>query len=269
MNNMKKVFLLGAMLCVLEMMTACKAQGEKIRLSADASVLYATVDGKEMAFPKLGDGFYALETTFVQNDTTFLYREYSFDSVSGKFIRSSYFIEPRNAPDYQENLKNTIYMWDSVEDAEYFAAMLEEQHEYGSPFVRNDLGDMPRIWYNVMKYDGRYFISVDNPWTIEIRDTVYILHGMELGICALRNVRKEGESYRYEYEEHYYSHDWCSVEYTPVHDVKGLWIGTVNFGGILNKEYLTTREEAANFDIINWQSDDHENVGLSRYENTE
>lgn len=264
---MKKLLLIFAAVAALGMTASCQAQGERLRLLEDGDTLYVTDRGLALAVPRVADGIYAVETTFVQNDTTFLYREYSFDSIETKRpLRSSYFIVPRSAPDYQERLRGVTTRWDEEKDAEYYAYIIDEQRELGSPLVHNDLGDMPRIWYYVMKYDGHYYISVDTPWTVELRDTAYVLHGMEFGFDALRNVRRVGEGYHYEFEEHYYAHEWLSVDLTPVRTVKGLWLCTVNNGGNITKTYMTTYEEAPHFDLIDWRSEDHIPEGLSRYE---
>ncbi|MBR1766609.1 MAG: hypothetical protein IJ745_06180 [Bacteroidales bacterium] len=263
---MKKMLYVFAAVAALGMTTSCQAQGEQLRLSDDKDTLYVTDRDLELAVPKQGDGFYAVETTFVQNDTTFLYREYDFDSIETmRFLRASYFIVPHNAPDFQEQLRRVTLRWEKEKYADYYTAMSEEQREFGSPLVHDDLGDMPRIWYNVMKYDGRYYITCDYPWTSELSDTAYVFHGMELGIYALRNVRRVGVGFHYEYEEHYFIHGWCSVDLTPVRDVTGLWQCAVNIDGNIKKGYMTTLEEASNFDLIDSRSVG-EPFGLSRYE---
>ena len=241
---------------------------------ATDSVYHVTIDGKDMAFPLVYSDskyrIYLLETPFVEHDTTFLYREYSYykcdTCTTYEKVVSSYYIVPRHSPDFRKHLRQALSFWD-WDDNKYHDEMLAELKQGVPTLIHNDLGDMPRLWYNVVKYNGQYCLSADFYTVIELRDSVEVFHGMELGYSALRNVSKQGDTYRYEtYYPSYEKGNWQISTYTPVKEVKGLWRCVITTPDGEFVSYMTTDEEADNFDLIDWKSDDHIPDGLSKYE---
>lgn len=241
---------------------------------ATESVYHVTIDGKDMAFPLVyGDTnfrIYQLEIPFTENDTTFLYREYSFyrcnTCTTFKKEVSSYYIVPRNHPEFRKHLRQTMdFFWE--EDSVFSKLMMDELTDFVPTLIHNDLGDMPRYWYQVVKYDGQYYLSADFSTVIALRDSVEAYYGMELGFAALSNVSRQGDTYSYEIHTSSEKSSWFVKQYTPVKEVKGLWRCTVTS---LDNEriilYVTNDEEANNFDLIEWKSTDNDLAGLSRYE---
>ncbi len=162
-----------------------------------------------------------------------------------------------------------FYRWE--DSSSYFTEMVKYIHEEGVTLVHNDLKDMPRYWYPVMKYNGKYYLSVDSPYMTELRDSVEVFNGMELNISPIRNVSKTGQNYHYEalnpYENKWL---WVRITLSPYPKSKRLWVCTVESpDGKITKELMTTEKQVRHFDLIEWESGDHIPGGLEKYDKIE
>lgn len=241
--------------------------------SADSSTYSVQIGNRTMEFPlafKASWGrVYNAETTFVENGTTYLYREYSFNYTEQPgFCTSSYYIIPHKHTDHPDHLQKMFYRWE--DSSEYFTEAVNQIYESGITLVHNDLGDMPRYWYPVMKYNGKYYLSVDSPYMTELRDSVEVFHGMELSVSPIRNVSKRGNSYHYELCILYDNKKWYRVTLSPYPKSKRLWVRTEESpDGKITKELMTTEKQVRHFDLIEWESSDHIEVGLEKYDKIE
>ncbi len=239
--------------------------------SADSSTYSVQIGNRTMGFPlafKASWGrVYNAETTFVENGTTYLYREYSFNYTEQPGF-SSYYIIPHKHAYHPDHLQKMFYRWE--DSSEYFTEAVNQIYESGITLVHNDLGDMPRYWYPVMKYNGKYYLSVDSPYMTELRDSVEVFHGMELSVSPIRNVSKRGNSYHYELCILYDNKKWYRVTLSPYPNNKMLWVCTVESpDGKIEKELMTTEKQVRHFDLIEWESGEHIPGGLEKYDKIE
>ena len=238
--------------------------------SADSSTYSVRIGNRTMEFPlafKASWGrVYNAETTFVENGTTYLYREYSFNYTEQPGF-SSYYIIPHKHTDHPDHLQKMFYRWEDSSD--YSTEMVNQIYEWDITLVHNDLGDMPRYWYPVKKYNGKYYLSVDNPYMTELRDSVEVYHGMELYISPIRNVSKNGQDYHYEVLNQR-ENKWFRITLSPYPKNKLLWVCTAESpDGTITRELMTTQKEIRHFDLIEWESSDHIADGLEKYDKIE
>ena len=237
--------------------------------SADSSTYSVQIGNRTMGFPlafKASWGrVYNAETTFVENGTTYLYREYSFNYTEQPgFCTSSYYIIPHKHAYHPDHLQKMFYRRE--DSSEYFIEIVNQIYESGKTLVHNDLGGMPRYWYPVMKYNGKYYLSVDNPYMTELRDSVEVYHGMELNISPIRNVSKNGQDYHYE-ALNLYENKWFRITLSPYPKNKLLWVCTAESpDGTITRELMTPQKEIRHFDLIEWESSDHIPGGLEHYD---
>ena len=237
--------------------------------SADSSTYSVRIGNRTMEFPlafKASWGrVYNAETTFVENGTTYLYREYSFNYTEQPGF-SSYYIIPHKHAYHPDHLQKMFYRWE--DSSEYFIEIVNQIYESGITLVHNDLGDMPRYWYPVKKYNGKYYLSVDNPYMTELRDSVEVYNGMELNISPIRNVSKTGQNYHYEaLSWHKNKWLWVRTTLSPYKKNKRLWVRTEEGpDGTITRELMTTQKEIRHFDLIEWESSDHIENGLEKYD---
>ena len=237
--------------------------------STDSSSYSVRIGDRTIAFPLQFTASwgcnYGAETTFVENGTTYLYREYCFHQGTEPMIcTSSYYIVPHKHADHPDRLQKLFYHWEdsSAEVTEYSNVLLER----GITLVHNDLGDLPRKWYPVCKYKGKYYLSMDNPYMTELRDSVEVYHGMELNISPIRNVSKNGQDYHYE-ALNLYENKWFRITLSPYPKNKLLWVCTAESpDGTITRELMTPQKEIRHFDLIEWESGDHIPGGLEHYD---
>lgn len=231
-----------------------------------------TIDGKRVPLPLVyqdeNQRFYALERSFVENGTTYLYREKAFyrcDTCSNEVLdSSSYFIRPKEREDYAQFLhQNTYWLDDDIHaHQEYFAEAYRHLRQTRPPLERQQLGDVPRFWYQAVKYRGRYYLSVDAITTMELTDSMVVYREMELSLSGLRHFSRHGSSYSWT-EEPEYLEGAYEVSLRPSQKVKGLYVMTVKQpDGTVGHSIMVPEEEIHNFDYIGWVSTDHIPEGL-------
>ena len=266
----KITFFILALACSV---TACTQEATPI-LSKDSTYLTIMVDGKRMTIPlqsRTERGLlYSTDQPFVQNDTTFLYREYSYyqcDTCTGyQLDSSSYYIRPRSRKAYLQHLhRYTYWMQGAKGTEEYFTDAYDHLREKCPTLQHNQLGDIPRMWYPVVKYRGKYYISIDDLTAVELTDSIVVYHDMEIAMSALLNFTKVGkDSYRW-LEQPEYFEGIDTVTLRPVKHVKGLYIMTAVHKelGITVHQLVTPESDIHHFDFIDWRSSDHIPDGLS------
>ena len=247
-------------------------------MSVDSTEYIVMINGKEMAFPLVYSGvngrvYYRCEN-FMEHDTIFFDREYQFYRCDtchkNELFVSSYFLTLRTAPDHDEAVRGQFWQWSHEKHKEYYEETLQYLHSIDSTveLTQEELGDVPRIWCPLVKREGQYFLSIDNPYTFEFTDSLIIFHGMELYLCPLRNFQKvNANEYRYEYAVA--KGGWYHVVLRRSNKVKDLWIQiktTPSDKQFVDYEPYTPMECIGNFDYINYSSNDHIPEGLCGYE---
>ena len=273
-------FLLATAYCL-----SASSQSLLPKLSSDSSYVTILVNGKQMDIPRIitdrdlpfptisplvaEQMLFATDKPFIQNDTTFLYREYSYyqcDTCSEyQLDSSSYYIRPKEWKGYLDHLHRYTYWYSRDEDnEEYFAEAYNYLREKCPVLQHNRLGDIPRLWYPVVKYRGKYYISIDNLNAIELTDSIVVYHDMEIAMSALLNFTKVGkDSYRWQEQPEYFE-GIDTVTLRPAKHIKGLYImSTVRKElGIEVHQLLVPEKYIHRFDFIDWRSSDHIPDGL-------
>ena len=237
--------------------------------STDSSSYSVRIGDRTKAFPLQFTASwgcnYGAETTFVENGITYLYREYCFHQGTEPMIcTSSYYIVPHKHADHPDRLQKLFYHWEdsSTEVTEYSNVLLER----GITLVHNDLGDLPRYWYPVCKYKGKYYLSMDFRCMTELRDSIELFQGMEPEVSPIRNVSKNGRRYHYEVFK-LFDNKWYRVTLSPYPKNKRLWVRTEKSpDGKITKELMTTEKQVRHFDLIEWESGEGREIGLRNYD---
>ena len=260
------------LLSIASFLSACSQEATHL-LSKDSTYVTITVEGKKMTIPlvnKWESGMlFATDMPFVQGNTTYLYREYSYyqcDTCTNyQLDSSSYYIRPKSRKDYLQHLHHYTYWMQGAEGTEeYFAEAYNYLREKCPTLQHNQLGDIPWMWYPVVKYRGKYYISIDNLTAVELTDSIVVYHDMEIALSALLQFTKIGkDSYRW-LEQPEYFEGIDTVTLRPAKHVKGLYIMTTvrKELGITVHQLVTPETAIHHFDFIDWRSSDHIPDGL-------
>lgn len=239
--------------------------------------LVKTFNGQQVLFPldyeQDGSRAYVGCGPFVEHDTTFIYREYEYhrcDTCSNYHCDvSSYYILSHLWDNHRENVSKIscrrFWPFDSLQDLgeDYYRL-----YKMMAPkMVAQSLGDFPRIWYPLEKYNGSYYFSVDNAFTMEFCDSLIIHYGYEPYFSTLIDFKKmEGGGWTYQ------SENWIGEVYedtlVPCANVKGAYVlmESDQYGERFYSLW-TNDQNIDHFDLIGWESYRHRGPGLNQYEN--
>ena len=275
---MKRFLTICALMAVL---TGCRCQvAQPGRLSADSTEYIVTIEGREVVFPLAfrseNSRVYYRCGSFTEHDTLFFDREYNFYRCDTcretELTTSNYFLTPRTDPNHDKAVHNAFSVWDREDDKEYF----EEAYSYifavdsTAKLIPQNLGDVPRVWYPLLKREGRYFLSIDSPYPFELTDSLIVFVGIGIYMCPLRNFQKisDGE-YRYDYAVD--NANWYHVSLRRSSKNRDLWLEVITSPDdehFIGYNAYTPLECIGSFDYINYRSDDHIPEGLCNYEET-
>ncbi len=262
---------------VIAIIVLCAVTTQAQEISKDSTFITASVGGRKMAFPLVSrhdNGMvFATNKVFIEHGITYLYREYSFyrcDTCSGYQVdTSSYFLRPKLWNGYLQHLHRYTYWMYGAEGTEVYYSDAYNDLRTKCPVLHHQqLGNVPRMWYPVVKYRGKYYISIDNLNAIELTDSVVIYHDMEVSLSALRNFSQVGEGTYTWQEQSAYSEGVDSVTIRPAKGpkgpIQGLYVMTTVHKelGITVHQLVTPERDISNFDFIDWRSSDHIPVGL-------
>lgn len=199
--------------------------------------------------------FYCTNEKFVEHDTTFLYREYSYvrDDSTKQF--NTYVISecviPRSHSGYRETLDN-ISPWRG--DDEVPSKILDDFIKQSPNIKRQQLGDFPRVWYFLLKKDGAYYYSIDEPTIIEFTDSLLVYYNEEIGPRLFWEF-KEIDGGGWTYKTMDFKDKQVSI--VPCSKLKGAYIMTSIVEGEQPEYTLWTNDrEIHNFDLITVCSQD-------------
>ena len=201
--------------------------------------------------------FYCTNEKFVEHDTTFLYREYSYCRDDSTKPFDTYVISecviPRSHSGYRETLDN-ISPWRG--DDEVPSKILDDFIKQSPNIKRQQLGDFPRVWYFLLKKDGAYYYSIDEPTIIEFTDKILVYYTMEIGPRLFWEFRKlDGGGWTYKTKDFYDKGKRVSI--LPCSKLKGAYIMTSTVeGGQPEYSLWTNDREIQNFDLITVCSQD-------------
>lgn len=246
-------------------------------------VIFRTFDGKHIAFPRVHtstgieniEAVYESDIPFTVNDTTFLYRSYSYwrcDTCQNyQLDSSSYYMLSHKLKNHKTNVYNAMAIHffkaygneakDSLYQDEY--DILKSRHP---KLDVNSLGNAPRIWYSLVKYNGAYCFSIDNRSCIELTDSIIISYYLEAIYHPINNFQKT-KSGGWSYTTADYYDSTVHVTITPCSRLKGAYIMTYSYDNGTQENYLVTNEKHIHrFDVIDYKSTECREFGLGKYE---
>lgn len=230
-----------------------------------------TVDNKTLKIPLMineeNNITYYTNENFIVHDTTFIYNEYQYwreDSTKDYTTSiTSYFIIPHNHPKFIENI-NYISPISSKDALNEILAILKTKVHI---LYKQNLGDIPRMWYLLMKYKGEYYFSEDKPITWELTDSLLFKYNQELDLRPINNFKKNKEGgWAFTSLNNYYNKE-MQVSIIPCKKLKGAYIVKTTIKGEQPTYILcTTDRDISNFNMIRYYSDyipeglDYENI---------
>lgn len=199
--------------------------------------------------------FYCTNEKFVEHDTTFLYREYSYVRDDSTKPFNTYVISecviPRSHSGYRETLDN-ISPWRG--DDEVPSKILDDFIKQSPNIKKQQLGDFPRVWYFLLKKDGAYYYSIDEPTIIEFTDSLLVYYNEEIGPRLFWEF-KEIDGGGWTYKTMDFKDKQVSI--VPCSKLKGAYIMTSIVEGEQPEYTLWTNDrEIHNFDLIDVCSQD-------------
>jgi hypothetical protein len=129
---------------------------------------------------------------------------------------------------------------------------LEKQH----------LGDIPRVWHPLWKRGGAYYYTDEIANEFEFTDILLMYYCMETWFCPLKDFRKlDGGGWAYKTVNDEKKGEQVTI--IPCSKLKGAYIMTSIVEGEQPKYSLwTNHKDIVNFDLIRYESYDHEPEGL-------
>ena len=232
---------------------------------ADSSLLQfqTIIDGKTVEVPlkyyvnrdEWSTVVYEWSDPFTEHDTDYLCRQFFIFRNLGETdtcVRN-YFIRSRTRNDHTEYAlkmtpKQSVLESEDPPGEEFCSRKYRKllHQPLDSTLFRN----VPRLWFPIMRYRGRYFFSEDNPYVTELTDSAVIFYGMEPVLLPYLDVHFTNDLYYYEIPAY---HDGLFKTWiTPSNKVPGLFVMTTKSSeGHIQHQLVTPSENLHLFDLIN------------------
>ena len=173
--------LIGVAFCVAILLTACGPCGSSVLAWEPVE----TLSSADTLWFSNGEGF-DVQRPFVENGRRVLYRHVTF--YDGDTEVMDYVYIPRGSHDHGRRVK-AVYgdvrqrrdLWDDMDTPDPYAL-------HGSPYTHVNLGDMPREWFQVVRFKGVSVFSADFPYSMYFTDSTLVFHDMEDWVVQLRGV---------------------------------------------------------------------------------
>ncbi len=196
---------------------------------------------------------------FKENDTTFIYRSYAYfrDDPKSDFKTSTeyYYFIPHNHPKFLENVES-IGSKKIYSSKSQFNETIAELKKRVPVLSKQDLGDIPRMWYLLMKYKDAYYFSEDKPIVWELTNSLLLKYDQELDLKPINNFKKSKEGDWSFTTLNYYQDKEMQVSIIPCKKLKGAYIVKTTIKGEQPTYFLcTTDRDISNFDLIKYYSD--------------
>ena len=202
------------------------------------------------------DKTYYTNENFIVHDTTFIYKEYQYwrEDSTKDYITSttSFFIIPHNHPKFLE----TVDYIGPISSKDGLSEILAQLKLKVPVLSKQDLGDIPRMWYLLMKYKDAYYFSEDEPIVWELTDSLLLKYDQELDLKPINNFNKTKEGGWSFTTLNYYKDKKMQVSIIPCKKLKGAYIVKTTIKGEQPTYCLcTTDRDISNFDLIKYYSD--------------
>lgn len=272
---MKKILVLLPILCCI----ACGSFAQQPTTDFPVTIK-KNFNGKDVVLPRAywthNTVVYETWEPFVENDTTFIYREYEYYlcDTCKEYRRdsSSYYILPHTLGNHRENVNNiSSRRWYVTPNGKFEPSLVDEAYydqykQTESKSKTQPLGDIPRIWYPMLKYNGQYYFGIDNPYVYEFFDNMIVFYGQEPYFLVLTDFKKlEGGGWSFKTEE--WNGEVYEEKIIPCKNLPGAYIRIVTSSN-QNPIYslFTTDLAINNFDLIDWESTSHIPYYLDKYD---
>lgn len=264
--NMSKITLILALLAAVAF--GWSQSGSPFRCDTTGiSTFNALVDGKLMPATLIYCSedkhylTYELRQPFMENDTQYIWRSYHFykcdtcstyDTCISSFFWCSHCLDQILGKYYAREPDFSGTEWYTL-GAEYRSY---RENFPDLTLTQNKLGNMPRNWFWVKKFQGKYTVTSDYPYNKFFTDSLVVYYGMEAWFDPLRKVKELGAG-TYYYEDDYYDHEISGLAKSqnwllPSILAKGLYVETTLLAdGTLTQKLVTPEENLQYFDCIN------------------
>lgn len=213
---------------------------------------------------------------FTEHGKNYIYRALEYSLIEGRYQcdTSSYFILSHKRKDHLRDIEriSCFNFWPAAvaDDSAFIASYRDGAYQdlkRTVPTLKSfQLGDMPRRWYPLSKYEDAYYFSIDQDYAQEFYDSLLIFYGQELSYSALDDFRPlKGGGWEYTY----IIWDGKHIKETivPCKRLKGAYIITTEEPGQPPQKRLWAPEKSiTNFDAIDHESTSHIPMGLDRYQ---
>ena len=212
---------------------------------------------------------------FTEHNTDYIYRvlEYWWSEEQKEYHcdTASYFIISHKQRNHLQNIERVScqHYWPKTGNefsVKYHSDCYAELKSQVPTLKSHHLGDMPRRWYPLMKYNGSYYFSVDRNCVYEFCDSLLIFYGQEIAYYDLNSFRQlDNGGWSISYTSPI--HGTVKETLVPCKHLKGAYIMTTTIEGDPEKRSLWASDQSIKyFDIIDWESTDHIETGLNKYE---
>ncbi len=277
---MRKALITLMVAIVLASIGRFDAVAQTGRFSADSTEYIVTIDGREEAFPLVfqseNSRVYYRCGSFIEHDTLFFDREYEFYRCDTcretELTVVNHFLTPRTDPNHDKAVCGNCSAWDLEKYKEYYEETYAGIFSLDSigQLIPQDLGDVPRMWYPLLKREGSYYLSFDYPYPFELTDSLIVFQDMEIHMWPLFNFKKiSDDEYSFEYTMDKGNRYHVSLRRSSKN--RDLWLEVVTSPDdehYINYEACTPLESIGSFDYINYRTGNHKPIGLCTYEET-
>lgn len=222
------------------------------------------INGQKVTIPLenryYNDCNYEIKEAFTENDTLFLLRHFFLwdmtDSIDTCIL--NYYVITHEQDIYRKNIGKMrfdySYLPSENENDMYRCDYMDYQNfrESHPVLTRHNMHNMPRLWYSVHIYHGKYYVTVDYPYFEHFTDSMSIYHGMETTFQAISNVQKKGKkTWTYNTLDEIDNTMW-TVELKPSKKIRGLYIETRYNpeGKCMEKRLVAPHENLKYFPVI-------------------
>lgn len=220
----------------------------------DLALLRTTINGRMVEVPRTHENrsyiCYDIREPFVEHDTTFLFRRYTVRkcdtcNLQKASMEFSYYISFAKEKNHLEHVRAmTLSNLDEQPPAD------EQQSEEwvldDIEIASNDLKDIPRTWYQLVKYNDRYYLSCERPAVIQFTENYIVNHYADGTWRSQLTDVKIKDKKNFSYKE-----DGLPCEIRASKVVKGLYVLTSTTpNGNIVKEALCPEESVKYFDLI-------------------
>lgn len=253
-NMMKKILAATILLCLATCATAQTRKAGSRPEAKDLSTLRTTINGRMVEVPRTHENSsficYDIREPFVEHDTTFLFRRYTVRKCDTCDLQkaglvSSYYISFAKEKNHMEHVR-TMTMTNQDGQPETDEPQSEEWVLDDTEIISNDLQDIPRVWYQLVKYNGRFYLSCERPAVIRFTENYIVNHYADGSWRSQLSEMKIKDKKNFSYKE-----DGLPCEIRASKVVKGLYVLTSTTpNGNIVKEALCPEESVKYFDLI-------------------